>query len=91
MSVGCDPGGPTDAGSTCPIEPVENCLDNDDITYCGTDEEPNPWIVLQYDTPIRVSRVVLTKVIYPGDYSVYVTDTMPVKGEVVSTGNRFIL
>ena len=79
------------AVTTCPYLPVENCLDNDASTYCSTDYEPNPWIVLRYASPISVSEVVLSQVGGSGDYSVYVTDTMPVKGEVVTTGNRIIL
>ena len=79
------------AGTTCPWRPVERCLDNNPYTDCRTDEEPNPWIVLRYDTTIQVTEVALTKVRYPGEYSVHVTDTMPEKGEVVTTGNRNIL
>ena len=89
MSEGCDPAIPT-AGTTCPRGGVENCLDNDASTTCQTDYEPNPWFVLRYASPITVSEVVLSRVYDTGDYSVYVTDTMPVKGEVVTTGNRFI-
>ena len=92
MSEGCDPlGGPTDAGTTCPVNPVEECFDGKTYTECTTDEESNPWFVFVYDTPITVTEVVLTQVSQLGNYSVYVTNDMPVKGEVVATGNLIIL
>ena len=79
------------AGTTCPWLRVENCLDSDASTYCRTEFEPNPWMVLRYNSTIHVKEVVLTKVAFPGDLDVHVTDTMPEKGEVVATGNRVIL
>merc|ERR1719187_2313846 len=58
----CDP---VSAGTTCPWRPVERCLDNNPYTDCRTDTEPNPWIVLRYDTTIQVTEVALTKVLNP--------------------------
>ena len=82
---------PVNASQSSVYNPVENCLDNDSLTFCSTSPERNPWFVLRYDTPVNVSEGVLTKVFEVGDYLVYLTDTMPVKGEVVATGNRILL
>ena len=87
----------------CPLKPIQSqfsspynyehspkyCVDNDALnTACRTQRENNPFLVLEYDTPIAISQVTLSRLGTGEKYkvSVSVTDEYPTKG-ISTTGN----
>jgi len=74
------PSKPT-AKFSCPVGAATNCIDGDPNTACITEEEPNPFLAIEYSERVTVTSVTLNPPTSSGIHTITLTDTIPRKGE----------